>query len=623
MRGISQPFAGAPGVDQMGNVSGEAIARSQQGLPQGRPQNIPGMRPPQQIEALKGIGEEKKKFDATNAQYRKGALLETYGAGMGSSAQLGLSGQPGSMAGLGPSAYGEYTAAREAYQIKQNDKTRELARMQAIQARMAQSDRLDLTKFNKIIANLSNMQDLESAHFGMVQGVADRLQRYTGRLELQARGGAATATGVSNYGARYAALKAANPNMSEFELAKAAHRMAGDTQSLAGPNAGLSFIGDKFQDFDDALGGYGTAALIGAGTALALALAIPTGGTSILATGSILSSLGLGSAIAAGGATAGVGVMAGADALDGTMDAQTDAAELDEYTKTQLEGMQIDQGSFESAVLLQVAEGLNSVMDSNSNADRTVFSAMQRLINAQGNGESSDGIIQDLMAMKEEHGLTMNEIHASLVSTQNFLKSSIAKGADAVSTKGAELGSLSPGESRAEDAALQLGVMQQGLDANSLFLRKVEDALTDLETFDYDTFTSQKGNEGLASNRLVTPKMQAEAAEAIAIGTLEGFIEEDGSVSPEFTDLITQLAPEEAAALMSLVEGRGERMVAGQALEEDMSFLSDAIGENNPDQLALERELAGIREENTRENIEAAEDAAFFNTLIGEISGGY
>lgn len=624
MRGISQPFAGAPGVDQMGNVSGEAIARSQQGLPQGRPQNIPGMRPPQQIEALKGIGEEKRKFDATNAQYRKGALLETYGAGMGSSAQLGLSGQPGSMAGLGPSAYSEYTAAREAYQIKQNDKTRELARMQAIQARMAGQDRLDLTKFNKIVTNLSNMQDLQSAHSGLVSGVSDRLTTYAQRLSLMASGGAATATGVSNYGERLAALKAQNPNMSDFELAQAAHRMAGDTQSLAGPamSPGAA-IGDMFQNFDDSVGGYGTMVLAGGIAALAIAAAPFTFGGSAFAGSTLIGGLLTGTAVAGGGAAAGLGVGMAADALDGELGAQRGAKELDEFTRTELERATVDQGAYESGVLVQVAQGLKDVMDSDSNADRAVFSAMQRLINAQGNGESSDGIIQELMAMKEKHGLTMNEIHASLQSTQQFLKAAVSSGTAAVATAGQQLSALSPGTVEAEDAALKRGLAQKGLDSSSLFLRKVEDAMTDLETFDYDKYTSQEGNEELASNRLVTPKMQAEAAEAIALGTLEGFIEEDGSVSPEFTDLITQLAPEEAAALMELVEGRGERMVAGEALEEDMSFLSDAIGENNPDQLALERELAGIREENTRENIEAAEDAAFFNTLIGEISGGF
>ena len=128
-------------------------------------------------------------------------------------------------------------------------------------------------------------------------------------------------------------------------------------------------------------------------------------------------------------------------------------------------------------------------------------------------------------------------------------------------------------------------------------VRKLEGAALALETFDYTEFTQREGNEVYAANRLVTPEQAEEAAKAVALGTLESYIMEDGSIDPEFTDLLTSLDPESASALQELIGTRQEVMSESEELTEQLFDLSEAVGKNNPDQLRMEDELQALFQE--------------------------
>ncbi len=72
---------------------------------------------------------------------------------------------------------------------------------------------------------------------------------------------------------------------------------------------------------------------------------------------------------------------------------------------------------------------------------------------------------------------------------------------------------------------------------------------------------------------------------------------EDGSIDPEFTDLLTSLDPESASALQELIGTRQEIMSESEELTEQLFDLSEAVGKNNPDQLRMEDELQALFQE--------------------------
>ena len=348
----------------------------------------------------------------------------------------------------------------------------------------------------------------------------------------------------------------------------------------------MDALTDQVRTADEASGGFGGAAAGGGIAAGLVALAMFIPGVNIAALG------GLGgiAAITGGGAL-----------LGGLIDAAVDDDQTMESINAELDredgGFKVDQNAFESSVLLSVAEGMRDITETGSSSDRAVFGAINDLISHVDDGRSMDDIVGRLIKLEDEMGLSMNEIHSSLQSALVSMKKSRdgeVRSRSAILAEARGMSQESP-ELKAVVAAQR--ATDNSIDAHDELIRKLEGASLALETFDYNEFTQREGNEIYAANRLVTPEQAEEAAKAVALGTLESYIMEDGSIDPEFTDLLTSLDPESASALQELIGTRQEVMSETEDLTEQLFDLSEAVGKNNPDQLAMEDELQALFQE--------------------------
>lgn len=526
--------------------------------PQGFPQSAPSM---QELQFLRNLNSDTEKFNATNAQFRN---------------NFARPGQPGN---LNPFQYEQYQNIRREYQEKVNANTRRISELQARRAKLGTQGANAEQRFNKIIGDLKNLQDRRSAYTGMTSGVGEKIaENLVFDINL-GRGGNIGAGGFAEQIA--AARQALGPNASDFEVAMEARRIG--RQVSPGPSRNLmDALTDQIRSADEISGGYGGAAAGGGVAAGLVTLAMFIPGVN----------LGVAGALA---------VIGGGAAIGGLIDYMVDDDQTMESIQAELDredgGFKVDQDAFESSVLLSVAEGMRDITETGSSSDRAVFGAINDLISHVDDGRPMDDIVGRLIKLEDEMGLSMNEIHSSLQSALVSMKKSRdgeVQNRSAILAEARGMSEESP-ELKAVVAAQR--ATDNSISAHDELIRKLEGAALALETFDYTEFTQREGNEVYAANRLVTPEQAEEAAKAVALGTLESYIMEDGSIDPEFTDLLTSLDPESASALQELIGTRQEVMSESEELTEQLFDLSEAVGKNNPDQLRMEDELQALFQE--------------------------
>ncbi len=530
--------------------------------PQGYPQSAPSM---QELQFLRNLNTDTEKFNAANAQFRNNFA------------------RPGQAGNLNPFQYKQYQQIRKDYQEKVNVNTRKISELQARRAKLGTQGMNAETRFNKIIGDLKNLQDRRSAYTGMTSGVGEKI---TENLVFDINLGRGGNIGAGGFAAQIAAARQAlGPNASDYEVAMEARKIGRQVSPAPSRNI-FDALTDKVRDADEASGGFGGAAAGGglAAGLVSLALFIP------------------GVNLAALGGLAGVAAITGGGALiGGLIDAVVDDDQTMESINAELDredgGFKVDQDAFESSVLLSVAEGMRDITEAGSSSDRAVFGAINDLISHVDDGRSMDDIVGRLIQLEDEMGLSMNEIHSSLQSALVSMKKSRSAEVTSRSSILAEARGLSQESTELKAVVAAQRATDNSIDAHDELIRKLEGASLALETFDYNEFTQREGNEIYASNRLVTPEQAEEAAAAVALGTLESYIMEDGSIDPEFTDLLTSLDPESASALQELIGTRQEVFSETEDLTEQLFDLSEAVGKNNPDQLAMEDELQALFQE--------------------------
>tara|TARA_R100001460_G_scaffold2686_2_gene8556 strand:+ start:9479 stop:11170 length:1692 start_codon:yes stop_codon:yes gene_type:complete len=526
--------------------------------PQGYPQSAPSM---QELQFLRNLNTDTEKFNAANAQFRNNFA------------------RPGQAGNLNPFQYEQYQQIRKDYQEKVNTNTRKISELQARRAKLGTQGMNAETRFNKIIGDLKNLQDRRSAYTGMTSGVGEKIAE---NLSFDINLGRGGNIGAGGFAAQIAAARQAlGPNASDYEVAMEARKIG--RQVSPGPSRDLmDALTDQIRSADEASGGYGGAAA-GGGIAAGLAtLAMFIPGVNLGVAGILA-------------------VIGGGTVIGGLIDAVVDDDQTMESINAELDredgGFKVDQNAFESSVLLSVAEGMRDITEAGSSSDRAVFGAVNDLISHVDDGRSMDDIVGRLIQLEDEMGLSMNEIHSSLQSALVSMKKSRSGEVSSRSAILAEAQGLSQESTELKAVVAAQRATDNSISAHDELIRKLEGASLALETFDYNEFTQREGNEIYASNRLVTPEQAEEAAKAVALGTLESYIMEDGSIDPEFTDLLTALDPESASALQELIGTRQEVFSETEDLTEQLFDLSEAVGKNNPDQLEMEDELQGLFQE--------------------------
>ena len=526
--------------------------------PQGYPQSAPSM---QELQFLRNLNTDTEKFNAANAQFRNNFA------------------RPGQAGNLNPFQYEQYQQIRKDYQEKVNTNTRKISELQARRAKLGTQGMNAETRFNKIIGDLKNLQDRRSAYTGMTSGVGEKIAE---NLSFDINLGRGGNIGAGGFAAQIAAARQAlGPNASDYEVAMEARKIG--RQVSPGPSRDLmDALTDQIRSADEASGGYGGAAA-GGGIAAGLAtLAMFIPGVNLGVAGILA-------------------VIGGGTVIGGLIDAVVDDDQTMESIQAELDredgGFKVDQNAFESSVLLSVAEGMRDITEAGSSSDRAVFGAVNDLISHVDDGRSMDDIVGRLIQLEDEMGLSMNEIHSSLQSALVSMKKSRSGEVSSRSAILAEAQGLSQESTELKAVVAAQRATDNSISAHDELIRKLEGASLALETFDYNEFTQREGNEIYASNRLVTPEQAEEAAKAVALGTLESYIMEDGSIDPEFTDLLTALDPESASALQELIGTRQEVFSETEDLTEQLFDLSEAVGKNNPDQLEMEDELQGLFQE--------------------------
>jgi len=413
----------------------------------------------------------------------------------------------------------------------------------------------------------------------MTSGVGEKIAE---NLSFDINLGRGGNIGAGGFAAQIAAARQAlGPNASDYEVAMEARKIG--RQVSPGPSRDLmDALTDQIRSADEASGGYGGAAA-GGGIAAGLAtLAMFIPGVNLGVAGILA-------------------VIGGGTVIGGLIDAVVDDDQTMESINAELDredgGFKVDQNAFESSVLLSVAEGMRDITEAGSSSDRAVFGAVNDLISHVDDGRSMDDIVGRLIQLEDEMGLSMNEIHSSLQSALVSMKKSRSGEVSSRSAILAEAQGLSQESTELKAVVAAQRATDNSISAHDELIRKLEGASLALETFDYNEFTQREGNEIYASNRLVTPEQAEEAAKAVALGTLESYIMEDGSIDPEFTDLLTALDPESASALQELIGTRQEVFSETEDLTEQLFDLSEAVGKNNPDQLEMEDELQGLFQE--------------------------
>ena len=538
------------------------------------------------------IAKEARNEENNNALARKGLADYYTNSRSGFSQTLAGSGMPEGIGRFNEDQFREYRRLRGEFAEKRNKLTRELSQSMAKKSRFDRNSQALQQQFESSMAQFTNMQSMRSAHLGRAQSVADSLTEAMAGLTFFStgmKGGLEGTSSIQSYSDALDAARQANPNASEYELAQEALQIS-QRGSFASDSA---TFGEQLSDFyagvDARAGGYG-GATFGAGVGAGIGI---FGGLPGLVVGTLV-----------GGAVGGI-----IDFFNEGDTIEEKQAKIDDYIN---QNVRVDQEALESAMLLQTSKGMSEFAEKDSNTDRNIYKAMNDLVNGVKNGAIGDDLINQVLGMKESMGLDVNEIHASLETLQDTLASQIKTQAKRKIELGNEMRLTSELDPDVDRMLIEERALETSMDSLGDFRAKIQGAITALESADYSR---------MPENRLVTPEMAYEASKQLARGTLEGFMNSDGSVDPMFTDMLLKLPPEQAEALDDLMTGRSELFEGMQEIEERTNELNEMLGPDSDLVLDFEGEIAGLRAEAARENAAAEEERVMIQSLLQEIAG--
>lgn len=549
--------------------------------------------------AVTGIGstfnqlaKDAKSEAQTNALARKGLADYFINSRSGASQTLAGSGMGEAVGRFNEDQFREYRRIRGEFADKRNELTRELSTSMAKKARMDRNGQALQQQFESSMAQFTNMQSMRSAHLGRAQSVADRLTEGMAGFNFMSsgmRGGMEGTSSIGSYEDALNAARAQNPNASDYELAEIALRVSQRGNFATSDSTFAEDVSDFYAGIDEAAGGYGGATMGAAtGASIGIFFGLP---------GAVIGAV-------AGGAIGGI-----IDFFNEGDSIEEKQAKIDDYIN---QNVQVDQKALESAMMLQTAKGMSEFADKDSNADRGIYRAINSLVQGISNGSMGPDQLNQILSMKEQMGLDVNEIHASLETLQDTLAASIKAQQIRKLKLSEEMRTTSELSPDVDRMLIEERALETSMDSLGEFRAKIQGAITALESADYSS---------MPENRLITPEMAYEASKELARGTLEGFMNEDGSVDPAFTDMLLKLPPEQAEAIEELMTGRAEMFEGMAEVEARTNELNEMLGPDSDLVLEFEGEVAALRAEAARENAAAEEERMMIQSLIQEIAG--
>ena len=592
-------------VPQPGAGAGGGMRMPPQGMKPSTPP--PVMTPPQQQrpdylkDALNGVNTFGEQLKGAHRQRLNNVVTNLSNSGRGMS--LTAEGQPQSVKRMNPDQLREYHDNIFEHQNQINGYVKEIGYLNtANQVRTGQEEaayKQVQESFKRYIDSL----DAEDMTLGRNKSVSDRLNQAGFDLQTAFRGEAIVGgTAEGRAGARaegnLANLAGAfdrieregrEQGLSPVEIHRRKMDFAKDRATGVNPTS-PGFFETAMEDLDEAFGGVGEGAVLGAGAAvLSFIPGVNIGFWGLMGLGAL------------------VGI--GADLLyegeEGEFGEKRDRFSGNEiFSPEYQKRMQLHA---EDMLLAQTAIAMRDLgrtdADNKTGLDEDAYNAMKAVMSL--NGQNNEDVLNQLNAIYDKSGFDLNEIHASMSSMQDYLL-----GQDRALAEGIDQLRVMPGSAR-EQAQMkeQIRILQMQQENLQMTIQRNKSGLAALESLGYE-------NAANPANRLVTYKQQREAAEELFKGQLAGLATGKAPDQDVIANLLRDLPPDMAEQFTEYMTGRQTRETEGREVLERLEEVQDLMSE---EEVMMRETMADDMARFTRDNVADLNEQREIESLLREI----
>jgi hypothetical protein len=543
------------------------------------------MTPPQQQrpdylkDALNGINTFGEQLKGAHRQRLNNAVTNLSNSGRGMS--LSAEGQPQSVKRMNPDQLREYHDNIFEHQNQINGYVKEIGYLNtANQVRTGQEEaayKMVQESFKRYIDSL----DAEDMTLGRNKSVSDRLNQAgfdlqtafrgeaivggtaEGRAEARAEGNLANLAGAFDRIER----EGREEGLSPVEIHRRKMDFAKDRATGVNPS-GPGFFETATEDLDEAFGGVGEGAVLGAGAAvLSFIPGVNIGFWGLMGLGAL----------------AGIGADLLYEGEEGEFGEKRDRFSGNEIFSPEYQKRMQLHG--EDMLLAQTAMAMRDLgrtdADNKTGLDEDAYNAMKAVMSLDG------------------------KIHSSMSSMQDYLL-----GQDRALAEGIDKLRATPGSAREQSQMKeQIRVLQMQQENLQMTIQRNKSGLAALESLGYE-------NAANPANRLVTYEQQRKAAEAVFQGQLAGLATGKEPDQDVLANLLRDLPPDMAEEMQDYLTGRKSREAEGKEVLARLEEVQDLMSE---EEVMMRETIADDMARFTRDNVSDLNEQREIESLLREI----
>jgi hypothetical protein len=354
--------------------------------------------------------------------------------------------------------------------------------------------------------------------------------------------------------------------------------------------SGPGFFETATEDLDEAFGGVGEGAVLGAGAAvLSFIPGVNIGFWGLMGLGAL----------------AGIGADLLYEGEEGEFGEKRDRFSGNEIFSPEYQKRMQLHG--EDMLLAQTAMAMRDLgrtdADNKTGLDEDAYNAMKAVMSLDGKNDQD--VLNQLNAIYDRSGFDLNEIHSSMSSMQDYLL-----GQDRALAEGIDKLRATPGSAREQSQMKeQIRVLQMQQENLQMTIQRNKSGLAALESLGYE-------NAANPANRLVTYEQQRKAAEAVFQGQLAGLATGKEPDQDVLANLLRDLPPDMAEEMQDYLTGRKSREAEGKEVLARLEEVQDLMSE---EEVMMRETIADDMARFTRDNVSDLNEQREIESLLREI----